>query len=200
MATLLDATILKNFTQIFSMVLVIAIVYGILQTTKALGENRGIHILIAFIIGLLVLLIPDVSSLIGGMIPWFTLFFIFILFVLVSYKIFGVTDSDIASYMKADRTLGWVILIVCIVIVIGAFSNVYGQRFVPLTGAGDSGTADVVESTAGTAIGGEARDVATTSFSGNLAATFFHPKVLGIIFIFLVGVFTIAILAMEPRP
>lgn len=192
MATLLDAAILEHFTQIFSMVLVIAVVYGILQFTKAMEGSKGLHILIAFVFGLLVLLIPDVSKLIGTMLPWFTLFFIFILFLLVSYKIFGVTDDDISHYLKGDRTLGWVIFIICLVIVIASFANVYGQRLLtpgqqPAT-TGDDG----LLVTPGT-------DVSSTKFSSNLGATFFHPKILGLILVFLIAVFTIAILAMEQK-
>ncbi|MBI2147758.1 hypothetical protein HYU19_04775 [Candidatus Woesearchaeota archaeon] len=197
MATLLDAAVLENFTQIFSFLLVVVIVYGLLQMTKALGENKGIHILIAFFGGLLTLLIPDVSAIIGVMIPWLTLFFIFCFFIIVAYKIFGATDSDIAGYLKADRSLGWIIFIVCLVIIIWAFSTVYGQRLVPITTGGQP---EVIDGTAvpgpGGAVGGGV-PVAGTNFQNNLAATFFHPKVLGIILIFLIGVFTIGLLAME---
>jgi len=207
MATVLDIGILENFSIVFAMVLVIAIVYGLLQFTKAFGGSKGLHILIAFIIGLLLVLTPDVTKIISTMIPWFTLLFIFIVFLLMAYKIFGATDADISGVLRTDRTLVWVVIIIAIVIIIGSFSTVYGQRFLrqtvpgapapatPSSGVPSYGAPAAPAQAAG--MGVVAQPTATTSFSGNLAATFFHPKILGLIFLFLVAVFTVAIIAME---
>ncbi|MBI4149899.1 hypothetical protein HY488_00685 [Candidatus Woesearchaeota archaeon] len=196
MATILDVGVLANFSIVFAMVLIIAIVYGILQFTKAFHGTKGLHILIAFIVGLLFILTPDVTRAVSIMIPWFTLLFIFIVFLLMAYKIFGATDADIVGVLRTDRTIAWVIVIIAIVIAIGSFSSVYGQRFLAETVPG----APVEPSGAPTgAVAGVTPSAATPSFSGNLAATFFHPKILGMLFLFLVAVFTIAVLAMEAR-
>lgn len=205
MATVLDIGLLQNFSIVFAMVLVIAIVYGLLQFTKAFHGSKGLHILIAFIIGLLIILTPDVTKVISVMIPWFTLLFIFLIFLLMAYKIFGATDADISGVIRTDRAVIWVIVIIAIIIVISSFSSVYGQRFLAQTTPGTpaqvaSGAEQlgVVSDTGATTYPGM-QTTGTTSFSGNLAASFFHPKILGLIFLFLVGVFTIAILAMESR-
>ena len=210
MATVLDIGILENFSIVFAMVLVIAIVYGLLQFTKAFGGSKGLHILIAFIIGLLLVLTPDVTKIISTMIPWFTLLFIFIVFLLMAYKIFGATDADISGVLRTDRTIVWVVIIIAIVIVIGSFSTVYGQRFLrqtvpgaPVPATPSTGTPSHPSYGAPAApaqvagMGVVTQPTATTSFSGNLAATFFHPKILGLIFLFLVAVFTVAIIAIE---
>lgn len=203
MATILDIGLLQNFSIVFAMVLVIAIVYGLLQFTKAFHGSKGLHIIIAFIIGLLILLTPDVTKVISVMIPWFTLLFIFLMFLLMAYKIFGATDADISGVIRTDRAVIWVIVIIAIVIVIASFSSVYGQRFLTQTVPGAPAQAAVAGQQAGVSGAGAVypgtQATSTTSFSGNLAASFFHPKILGLIFLFLVGVFTIAILSMESR-
>lgn len=185
MATVLDITILKGFSVIFVMVLIIVLVYAILQATKALGDSKGLHILIAFLIGLLSLLVPDVTEMVATMIPWFTVFFIFVVFMLLGYKLFGATDSDISSYMKSERVVGWGIFIIAIIIVISAAGNVYGQRH--LTGDDSPPIGEEASST----------DLASKSWSTNIYATLYHPKIIGLLLLFAVGAVTVGILASE---
>mgnify|MGYP006294370653 CR=1 FL=1 len=194
MVTILDSGILEHFTIIFSLVFVIAVVYGVFQMTKMFGDNKGLHALIALIVGLLVIMVPDITQIISTMIPWFALLFIFILFVLMAYKIFGATDEDIASVLHTDNVVIWVIIIVVIVIVIASFSNVYGQRL--LSESADEGKAG--ESGGESAEEGES--TGTTSFGQNVSSTIFHPKVLGMLFILVIAIFTIALLAMKSKP
>jgi hypothetical protein len=186
MVTILDSGLLNQFSIIFSMVLVIAVVYGILQFTKTLGDSKGLHALIAFILSLMLILVPDVSAVISTMLPWFTFFFIFLLCVIIGVKVFGATDADIAGVLKAGPHITWVIIIVAAVIVVGSFASVYGSKLLPVT---TDGSAPVQHP-------GDA-SVASGNFAGNVGATFFHPSIIGTILIFLVAVFTVAILAQR---
>lgn len=185
MVTILESGLLEHFTIIFSLIFVIAIVYGIFQMGKIFGDNKGLHALIALVVGLLVIMVPDITNLISVMIPWFVLLFIFILFLLVAYKIFGATDEDIMSVLKVDNVVIWVIVIIAIVIVVASFSTVYGQKLLERPGVNATPTAQ--------------EGTATGSFAQNVGATFFHPKVLGLIFVLAVAVFTIALLAMKVK-
>src|SRR3989344_1741893 len=97
MATFLDSGILGQFTIIFSFLLVIGIVYGILSFTKLLGNNSLLHGLIAIIAGIFVLISPGISDVISIMVPWLTLFFIFVMFMIMAYKMFGASDHDVMS-------------------------------------------------------------------------------------------------------
>jgi len=186
MATILDVTILENFAVIIGMVFVMAVVFGILETIKIFGANRGLNILIAVLIGLLVLIFPDITKIIAISVPWFTMLFLLILVMLIAYKMLGATDADIASALTADRTIVWVVAIVCIVIVIAAASSVFGQKLL----TGEEAAAEGFVPGASTS---------TESFSANVGATFFHPKILGLILIFMVAVFTMAILGGKVR-
>lgn len=192
MVTLLDSGLLGTLAPILSLLFVMAVVFGVLSMTKLFGDNKGIHILIAFILGVLVLLMPNVNQVIMIMTPWFTFLFIFIVFLLLIYKIFGATDSDISGFLKAERTLGWLIVIVALIIVGGSMAKVYGEKLLPVT----TGPAAEGAAAAGTA---GAPSTATGTFSGNLAAAFFHPKILGFGLIMLIAVFAMAVMSMEPR-
>lgn len=196
MATVFDASILKHFTLIFSMIFVVAIVYGILQFSKAFHASKGLHILIAFTVGLLMILVPDVTAVLGTMIPWFTLLFIFIVLLLLVYRIFGASDELIVKAIQ-DRALLWVIIIIAVIIVLVSFSTVYGQRLLEQRVVSAEG-ASVMGSLPGPA-SGVVGETGTPNFTRNLSATFFHPKILGALFLLIVATITMAILAMEAK-
>ncbi|MFO8015940.1 MAG: hypothetical protein R6U32_02455 [Candidatus Woesearchaeota archaeon] len=183
-----SGALLEHFSIIFTLLLVMVVVYGIMQWSRMLGENKGLHLLIALILGLFVIMIPEITELLSVMIPWFVLLFIFLIMIIMAYKIFGATDEDIMSALKVDRTLIWVVIIISVLIAVGSFSSVYGQKLL----GGDGG--EVAE-------GGEEDTVSASSgsFSQNVGATLFHPKVIGLIFIFLVAVFALAILGAATR-
>ncbi len=193
MATLLDSGLLGTLAPILSLLFVMAVVFGVLSMTKLFGDNKGIHILIAFILGVLVLLMPNVNQVITTMMPWFTFLFIFIVFLLLIYKIFGATDSDISGFLKAERTLGWLIVIVALIIVGGSLAKVYGEKFLPLTTGPAVDGAQGLPADPGTAL------TSTGDYGGNLAAAFFHPKILGFGLIMIIAVFAMAVMSMEPR-
>lgn len=182
-----SGALLENFSIIFTLILVMVVVYGIMQWSKMLGESKGLHLLIALVFGLFVIMIPDVTEVISVMIPWFVLLFIFAILMIMAYKIFGATDSDVRSALVGDRTVIWVVIIIGIIIVIGSFSSVYGQRM--LSGSDNAPSDDE----------GMRGSTASGSFASNIGATFFHPKVIGLLFILLVAVFTVAILGAQTK-
>lgn len=195
MATVFDASILSHFTLIFSMILVMAIMYGILQFSNAFHGSKGLHVLIAALMGLLMILVPDVVAVLGIMIPWFTLLFIFLIMLLLVYQIFGASEAMIAEALS-DRALIWVFIIIAVIIALVSFSSVYGQRLLETgTPGAEGGVMAEMPAPASGTIGG----TGTPNFANNLSATFFHPKVLGAFFMLLIATITMAIMAMEVK-
>ncbi len=195
MVTLLDATLLKQFSVIFSIIFVIVVVFGVLQFTKFMGKSPGMQFLLALIVGLFVIFVPALTDLISFIIPWMTFFFIFVVFLLIAYKLFGASDADILGVLKADSTIAWVIFIIFALIIVVGFSQVYGQRL--LTGSSQSPTENEVYPY--DVNGQPVEDFSSTSsdFQKNFRATMFHPRVLGTIFILVVAVLTVAILSRK---
>lgn len=189
MVTPLEAGgLLQYFSVIFTFLLVMIFIYAVMEWTKMFGSSKGIHLIIGLIFGVFAIMIPDITKLISVMIPWFVLLFIFSLLIIMAYKIFGASDDDILGALKGDRTIIWVVIIVSIIIVIASFSTVYGQRLLSSDATDDTTASDEGPTS-----------TTTSSFSHNIGATFFHPKVIGLIFIFLVAVFTIAILGVSSK-
>ncbi|MFH1408774.1 MAG: hypothetical protein ABIH34_02615 [Nanoarchaeota archaeon] len=183
MASVLDLGLLGYFKPILSIVLVAALAYGMFSYTKIFGENKSIYAVISVLIALTLAFIPALNNLVSTMLPWFVVFFIFVIFILMGYKLFGATDSDLSNVLKGNKTIVYWVLVIGILIFLGSI----GQVFFTATDGGD--TTDITNTSRI-----QTGDVGSTG-SGAFWATIVHPKVLGMIVILLIGVFTIMTLA-----
>jgi len=181
MATFLDVSIIKNFSAIFTFILVFVVIYGLLQMVKLMGEGRnGAHALIAVVIAFLVSISSGISIFIQTFTPWFTVVIIIIFFILFAVKVFGVTDAKIAeTFQNRSAILTW-ILIATVIIVLFSLGAGFGQE--TLEQGQTNGTAISIES------GNTTTPTDTGSFSQNLYNTLYHPKILGLILIMLIVV------------
>lgn len=167
MATFLDVTGLEHFSSFFVFIFVWLAVYAILIYTRVLGGNKAISIVIGLLIGVFVLLTPIASGVIQYIAPWFAVIFIFVILISITSKMFGAADFESYSSLK------WVVLVVIIIaLIVGSLSYVRERTILP----GDNETTEDIDF------------AKTTNF-------FFHPKVLGMLFVLLIAVFTIALLA-----
>ena len=169
MATFLDVTGLEAFSQIFVFVLVLLIVYAVFAMGK-FGGAKWIAWLVALVVAIFVILSDLATGLIRSLAPWFAVLFIFVIFITVASKIFGATSVDFAEYK-------WVLVVVMVLVFfVGALAYIRYNVNVP---------GDIDE---------EGNVIKESDYT--LTSNFiFHPKVMGIIFVLLVAVFTIALLA-----
>jgi hypothetical protein len=173
MATFLDTLgILDFFAPLFSAVLVFAVVFALLAKTRVLGDSKVVQSIIAIILAILVLLVPDLVTLINFIAPWFVLMFIFFVLLLLMYQMFGLTEQNIATYMMQDRAINWGIFAVSLLIILAGVFFTFGERALEVTNP----------------------DVVDSEFQSNLFDIVFDPKILGLILVFTVAVFTIAFL------
>ena len=187
MATILDLGLLQSFDVIFPVILIFALVFAILQKTKIVGDSLGINSIIAVAVAFMALLSENVIQVVKFIVPWFTIAIIFFLLIILVFQVFGAKESDIFNYIKGDKAIGWVIIGVGIVIIFAAFANVLGQQ---LTEASLQSAQGANAST--TSIGSSS--VATGNFQQNIYSTLFHPKVLGLLILFGIAVFAVALL------
>lgn len=170
MATFLDVSGLEAFSKIFVFVLVLLAIYAVFAYNGAFGGAKWIAWIIGLVVAVFVILSDLLTGLIQNITPWFAVVFIFAIFVAMASKVFGASTADIAEYK-------WILFaIVIIVFVVGSLLYIRNQTNVP--GDVDEDGNEIVES----------NYVTTSNF-------LFHPKVMAIIFILLVAVFTIALLA-----
>jgi hypothetical protein len=200
MTTLLQVDLLENFGVIFVVLLVFLILFGLLEYIKAFGEGKkGLHGIIALMVALLFLVSKIATKIVSFMVPWFMVAAIFIFFVLFLVRIFGVGEGDMKKLVADPNVYPWIIAI-ALLIVIFAFSSVFGQSLLerggstPSTnytsGGGSGGLPSIDSGTTSTA---------TPSFSTNMLNTLRHPKVMGLLFVFLVGMFALIFLTKQAK-
>ncbi len=183
MATLLDTGLVQNFSIIFPFLFVLVIVFGIASWTKLFGDNKTIHSLIALILAISLMFSPTVREAINIMAPWFVLLFIFTVFMILAFKVFGASNDDVMGVLK-DKNFNyiiWWVVAIGIVIGLGSLSFVtFGEGQTPEA-------AGIVGNITQKDVGGQG----TNTFFKVIT----HPKVLGLALIFLIGAFTIQRLA-----
>lgn len=182
MATILDFGLLQGFSFIFPVLLVFSFVFAVLQKTEVIGKTMGINALVAIVAAFMVLLSDTITQMINFMVPWFTVTIIFLILLILVFQLFGGKDMDLKKAIE-DTTLRWTLIGIGLLIIIAAFGQVLGQK---LTESSFQVNETIV--TDGSSAG-------TASFSQNITATLFNPKVLGLMIVFAIAIFTVALMS-----
>ncbi len=186
----LDIGFLNYFSPVFTFLLIFVIVYAILQFTKFAGTNKILHSIISFLVAVVFLFSTSATAVVTFIAPWFTIMFIFIIFMLVAYKLFGATDEQIKTVISKSSTLQYFVLAIGIIIALFGLGTAFGQHLLGFT-------QEVSEAEA--AATGEG-DVASSSYQQNLIATLFNPKILGMILLLVIAAFTIRAMTPALKP
>lgn len=210
MVAFLDLGLVGTVSGIFMVIMVFVIMYGFLSWTKPFGgDSQGLYALIAFGFAAISMMSRGFITLIAFITPWFfTLIFIgfFILFILM---MFGLKQGDLVAG-KSRELRTWVIILTIVILLFG-LGAAFGQTTLeagtgttpgaPTTTAPSTGEPgqiyygdDYEQTTPTTTTPSPASD----SFGENVMATLFHPKVLGMIVILLIGAFAMFLLTKGP--
>ncbi|MFT7615946.1 MAG: hypothetical protein ACI8Y7_000773 [Candidatus Woesearchaeota archaeon] len=198
MATFFDTSLVQGLHSVFAFILVWGVVYALLDKVKIFGDKKHLSAIISIMVALITLSLPNIIEIVTFIVPWFSLIFIFIAFMLVGIMIFGVTEKEIGEYVKGPTSsvAYWVIILSVIIL----FSAIGVTFFSP--DGGDSGIA--IEPTAleaanqitaqGTTVSSNGAQVEIGTEVGTqgkqaLVNTLFHPRVLALLFVMLMSVF-----------
>jgi hypothetical protein len=192
MATFLDIGLAQHFAVIFPILLVFVIVFALLEKSKILGDNKGLHSLIALSIALMMLFVPGVVQVIAIMAPWFVLMFLLVIFFFMLLLSFGTKWESIVKVASVWQTPHWFLLIIGLVIFVGALGAVYGGSLLPYSV--EPGEEPVNVSATGDV---EGMTTDTGDFNQNVGRVLFHPKTIGLVFLLMVGSLTIRLLASQ---
>lgn len=197
MATFLDVGILQHFSTIFVILLIFVVMFGLLQMVKAFGDNKGLHAIIALVVALIFIVSKIATNMIQTMVPWFIVLVVFIFFVMFLLRMWGLGDSDLKELISSPDVYPWLIILIVIVL-LTSLSTVFGQSLLEKGGA--PGTENYNGSTAAvTTTTIDSTSTTTPNFTTNLLNTVRNPKVLGMIFVFLVGAFSLLFLTKIPN-
>ena len=187
MATVLDVSLLQDFQIIFGWLFIFILVYAALEITKALGENKGLHAVLAVCFATLFSFSSKAMTVVTGAAPWFVVLLVIIMFLLIGVRFaFGVEGGDAALNRVFGTTAGWWIFIPVIIIIGVLIMTTLGPGLLPLSEDGSEPVEPGEKSTS------------TKDFSTNVWNTLFHPKMLGTGAILMIAVFAIALLCSTP--
>lgn len=180
--------LLEKFSIIFPFLLILVLVYAVLGVTKILGDNKGIHAIIALAIAFITLFSTPARDIINLMSPWFVVLFIFLVFVLMAFRLFG--DVDFMTVLGGDSGKTITMWVLALALVIGLGSVAY----VVFGHGGSTAAATENQTAAGTPpapVEGAVASVGGQAFWSTLV----HPQVLGLALILLIAMFTLQRLA-----
>lgn len=207
MATLMDISLLEYFGSIFLFLMIFAVTYGLLTMSKMFKDVPGknaIYAIMSLALSFFVVMFKPAAAVIKVMVPWVTILVIFVFLVLFVVKTFNQDDS-LVSKLIYDKGVYWTIITIFIIIVIASFSSTFGQSLLTQQVADDGtviSSGEYVTYVNGTP-GGNAdlvRDFEqgptdSANFGDNVLMTLVNPKVLGLILMMLIGLFTIMLLS-----
>lgn len=159
MATLLSAV--SFFMPAMIWIFVFAITYGLLEKFEFLGKNKGLHGLVAVSVAFLIILFPETRELINFMTPWFIIFLILAIFIILFLMLFGIKEKEISDYFRNYAGATTTIIVIVAVIFVFAMHKVFGDIFA-YPGAG------------------------ATGLWSSMLRIFLHPKVLGVVVLLLI--------------
>ena len=182
MATLLDISLLGHFSDVFVILFVFTTVYAILLFKNPFGGNKGLNALLAFGISMIMAFQPKMLGIISDTVPWAVVMMVIIMSVFLATRSIGL---DLPTGLT--KNLGTWLLVSLLVIFVINISMKFGDTAGPYVGGGVNGTIIDPDNVIANGQG----DVATDSFAANFGATLFHPKVLAMLLILIIGLFSV---------
>ena len=195
MATPLDgiSTVLGATLPFFVAIFVWVVTFALLTKTGVLSGDKNRNSIIALVVAILVISLPDVTRLIILIVPWF--FFLFLFMVLVATGFLFVSGGTKFDGMfeslggPGGRGVTWIFIVIGGIILAFAAASVYGESLLDYTA--EPGTNTTVNGVPPTD---------TDSFRENLGATLFNPAIIGLAVFFIIATFAIIFLTQEGGP
>ncbi len=182
MASLLDISLLNYFSDIFVIILIFTATYAILIAKGVFGGDKGLNAAIAFSISIVFIFSKDAITIVKNTVPWFIIMMLVMTLLLLVTKSFGGGWSALIN-----ESLGTYILVIGIIILVINIGLSFGQNVGPYLGSNGTIDPDNVAM-------GDSADVASDNFAQNFSATLFHPKVLAMILVIIVSIFSVMLI------
>lgn len=197
MATFLDITILSHFTSVFTFLLVFVVVFGLLEAFKIFGDDKkGLHAIVALALGFMVVISNGVTTVVQTFAPWMMVLMLVLFFILFLVRMFGMNEKDIKDGFHKNTAITTWIIILTAVVLLYSLASAFGQESLE-KGPGTKinvTTATVINDTSSVS-GTSATN--TNDFMQNMYNTLYHPKILGLILVMLVGVLAMLFLTIK---
>jgi hypothetical protein len=177
--------------------------YGLLNAVNPFKDKK-IYGILAFLIAVVMVLTPQAVQVVMTATPWLVILVMMGFFFIFYSMMFGVKEEGITAIIKGSK--GWLIMFV-VIIFLFAIGTSFGPSLTKLSAPDTSAQptinpnepvfdaqGNIVPAGSIGATGTNNGGVATGDFGTNLIFTLFNPKILGVLFIFLLGTLTVILL------
>jgi hypothetical protein len=195
MATVLDINILRYFIPVFIFLFVFTIFFAILQKTKILGQNSGIDALVSFSVAMLFMFVSDARQLITVITPWLVVLLVIIMALMLVFMFLGVKAETISEAMSESGTV-WTILIILVIGLIIAFTQVFGSQIASIT-QGPYPTATGAEQVQTGTTGTTTAPAGGQHFLVTVGSIVFSAKILGMFLLLIIASQAIRLISGE---
>ncbi|NJL44244.1 MAG: hypothetical protein HC945_02950 [Nitrosarchaeum sp.] len=122
MTTLFSTGILGFFSPLFIFIAAWALLYAIMEYAAVFGkEKQGLRALLAFVSAALLVSTRFGIRFLEFFIPWALIIAIATFFIILVFRVFGITDADIVSAGKSSAARTWIIILLVLVLFFGVF-------------------------------------------------------------------------------
>lgn len=202
----MDISLIGYFGPLFLFLLAFIVVYAFLNITnmfKDIPGKNGISAIIALSLAFFILMFKPAAVLISSMVPWFAVLIILLFLIMFSVKMFNPSD-DLFIKVLGTKAVHWTLITLFIIIVISSLSYTFGQSLLEKQVSEENvnseyntyeDASNYDEPTSSSTSSSTTPTTATGSFGDNLLLTIINPRVLGMILLLLIGIFTIIFMA-----
>ena len=97
MATLLDANIMELIAPIIIFLFIMLVSFAVMDKFKLMGENKALHALVAFCLGVLFLFSRTAVGVVVAATPWFIVMIVLGMFVISFFLFLGVKEEKLGA-------------------------------------------------------------------------------------------------------
>jgi len=148
MATILSSNIIQFITPVILFIFIFIIFFSLLTRIKLFGDNKPINSIAAFCMAILFLVIPEARQIIEIATPWFVVFVVAGLMLIMAFMILGVEPNFIKGMAEDNAVVIGVVIGVTVFIFVFALTQVFGQGVLLQPAAGDLSMFAVLKRTA----------------------------------------------------
>lgn len=126
MATILSTNLLQFIAPVVIFIFIFVIFFSILTKIKIFSDNKPLNSLVAFSITVLFLLIPEARQIIEVATPWFVVFVVAGLLLIMSFMVLGVEPQFIKEVAQDNSVVIGVVVGAIIFIFLFSVTKVFG--------------------------------------------------------------------------
>lgn len=185
MATPLDLLAFQEFQGVFAFLFILIGSYAILGSAEFFKERKFPLTMISFLLAFMALSSKIAIKTVSLMAPWFVLFVLFILIMMLGFMLLGVTQKRMLEFLESgEYAVGVWMLVILVLIGVGSLAVVWTEE----TGGLE-----------------ELRGFNETKYkSGEYPVdtfwqTVFHPNMLGFVLVLIIAVFTLKYMTEETK-